>query len=128
MIPGRFEPVFHLPLTAAGKIDRNLLVSNRDLLREGAKVAGGGRGPTRMEGLLIGIWSGLLNRSGVDIMDNFFELGGNSIKGTQLINQIFRITGIEVQITDVFVHPTIWQLGILLNQLEQSQYSYIEIQ
>ncbi|UOY09327.1 amino acid adenylation domain-containing protein [Muricauda sp. SCSIO 64092] len=47
----------------------------------------------------------------IGVLDNFFELGGHSLLATRLVSMVRRQMDVDLAIRDVFVHPTISELG-----------------
>ncbi|HVG15629.1 MAG TPA: phosphopantetheine-binding protein, partial [Chitinophagaceae bacterium] len=55
------------------------------------------------------IWENILGYNGFSVKDDFFQIGGNSIKAVQLVARISRHFGVNISLTDVFIHTTIEQ-------------------
>jgi hypothetical protein len=60
------------------------------------------------------IWQKLLHLSEIQQDTDFFAAGGDSILGAMLIGSIAEITGIEMDIMDVFENPTLAQQTALI--------------
>lgn len=105
MIPEAFEVREKLPLTPAGKVDRQAL------LREGQvvprKKSDGSVLNTPMEALLGRIWCEVMEVDGVGRHDNFFDLGGHSLMALRLIAKISRAVQKDLSVRFLFVNPTI---------------------
>ncbi|MCK4120516.1 amino acid adenylation domain-containing protein [Ralstonia nicotianae] len=83
MAPHRIILLLRLPLTVAGKIDRETLAHRElgpDPIGEGAI--------TETERVLGEIWASALNRDQVPVNANFFQLGGDSLSATQVIVKV----------------------------------------
>ncbi|MER5646514.1 amino acid adenylation domain-containing protein [Streptosporangium sp. NPDC002524] len=113
LVPNEFVHVPEIPLTSAGKVDRDALAEAR-----GARAAGGEHtGPAAETD--DGEWTPTRRRVaeeivkpllGVDSLgphDHFFELGGTSIQVIQLLGKVRTIFGIEVPVVEFFDRPTI---------------------
>jgi aryl carrier-like protein len=89
MIPSRYLPLAALPLSANGKLDRNALKR----LAEQAANADAGGDDTPLPGLeqaIAGIWQAVLGCARVGRQDDFFQLGGDSLRATQIMEQLAR--------------------------------------
>ncbi|MEJ7675837.1 MAG: phosphopantetheine-binding protein [Chitinophagaceae bacterium] len=62
------------------------------------------------ESTLYAIWKNLLGHDNFGVKDDFFQVGGNSLKAVQLISRISRYFAVQIQLTEVFLQPTIEQL------------------
>ncbi|MEV0729600.1 amino acid adenylation domain-containing protein [Polymorphospora sp. NPDC050346] len=112
MVPATVVTLAELPLTASGKVDEARLPVPEP-------VRGGRDAPpeTDTERRLADIWQGLLDvdAGSVGVHDSFFNLGGNSLQATQLISRIRDGFGVTVDPRQLFVHPTLEQLGKLVD-------------
>ncbi|BCJ70074.1 hypothetical protein Prubr_70950 [Polymorphospora rubra] len=112
MVPATVVTMTELPLTASGKVDEARLPV--------PEPVGDGRDAppeTDTERRLAQIWQGLLDvdAGSVGVHDSFFNLGGNSLQATQLISRIRDGFGVSVDPRQLFVHPTLEQLGKLVD-------------
>jgi len=109
MVPTVFAIRDSLPLTANGKIDRQVLHSFEKFEREQPGFVS----PREMgEELLAGLWREVLGVSRVGVKDNFFELGGDSLIATKLISRVRKFFGIELPVRIVFEAPTVAQMAL----------------
>ena len=106
MIPAHLIELESLPLTANGKIDRKALPDPEGALHDGGYIAP----RNEREAMLAEIWADVLEVDRVGITDDFFELGGHSLLAVRLVSSIWKVFGVELQINDIFVYPTIAQL------------------
>ncbi|WP_346364369.1 non-ribosomal peptide synthase/polyketide synthase [Bosea sp. (in: a-proteobacteria)] len=107
MVPAFFVVLERLPLTAAGKVDRDAL-GRRALEAPAAidvKQSAAPRDP--VEAKLAKIWHQLLGVERVGIDDDFFGLGGHSLLATRLISRIRRELDCELPLRAVFEAPTV---------------------
>ncbi len=119
MIPSAFIPMDILPLTPAGKIDRESLRGSDwlKLVPESAFEA-----PRfSLEETLVGIWAQLLDVEPVGIHDNFFELGGNSLLMSQLVAQVNRACGVQLSLSDFFQAPTVAELATAVGRMQSNE-------
>ncbi|MDV6224614.1 condensation domain-containing protein, partial [Flavitalea sp. BT771] len=108
MVPGILVRLAELPLTASGKVDRKGLPDPEAWgpLKDGYMAPG-----TALEKTLAEIWQQLLQVGRVGIYDNFFQLGGHSLIAIQLVSKISKELGVKIEISIIFLHPTIRQLA-----------------
>ncbi len=69
---------------------------------------------TNMETDLYAIWKSVLGHDNFGINENFFKTGGNSLKAVQLVSRIATQFSIDINLTDVFLKPTIKELATLI--------------
>ena len=107
MVPSHWVPMEEIPLTANGKIDRNALPipSMTNVQKEFIAPS------NEIEKSLAEIWSSLLGVEKISVKDNFFELGGHSLLAIRVLASIRQEIGVELAITDIFEHPTIFELA-----------------
>lgn len=113
MVPGYFEWVPAIPLTANGKIDRKALPkpgAGTDSPRETVEP----RNAT--ERTLLGLWQEVLGVVKIGIHDNFFDLGGQSLKAVRLRAKIESALNATVSLRDLFARPTIAELAQTIAQ------------
>ncbi len=108
MIPSVFVTLDALPLTPNGKIDHRALPSPDTVRPESETVFVAPR--NRVEEILAGSWSQVLNVERVGIDDNFFVLGGDSIRSVQVLAKA-QERGLEVTLQQLFKYQTIRKLG-----------------
>jgi hypothetical protein len=103
MIPSAFVEMDSFPLTANGKLNKNLFAdpdfssSNSDYVEP----------TTYEEKEVCKIWSDLLGLDRVGITDDFFKIGGNSILAIQVSHRMSKVLGKDVKVADVFKYKTI---------------------
>jgi len=108
MIPSRFLLVENFPLTSNGKIDRTAL-SNYDADQQEQRQSFTAP-ETQLQRQLAKIWKSFLSIKTVGINDNFFHFGGNSILAYKLVSSIRQELHLSLQIADLFLYPTIYEL------------------
>ena len=114
MIPARFIVLSKMPLTVAGKPDRNALPipgKDRPALEQPFVPP-----VTLLEKYLTNIWTEILDIQEIGILDKFFELGGNSLLAAQFINRIQKDLKVNIFIVTIFDAPTIKTYAELLEE------------
>ncbi|MEV7190127.1 alpha/beta fold hydrolase, partial [Kitasatospora sp. NPDC093102] len=108
MVPAVVVPLADLPLTAAGKIDRQSLPSEYE--------TGPGSGEPRNshEEKLCALFSELLGTEKVGIEDDFFVLGGHSLLATRLSARIRKQFGVDMPVRTIIRYPTVAELAALV--------------
>ena len=123
MIPMVFIQLEKLPRLPIGKVDRAALPQPSGTHDElvGSYVAP----RTRIEEILVGVWTQLLPVTEIGIHDNFFELGGHSLMATQLLSRLRELFQVELPLRDLFATPTIAELAQNISTARQTQASSI---
>ncbi|MBT6053763.1 MAG: AMP-binding protein, partial [Candidatus Scalindua sp.] len=123
MLPATITILDKMPLTPSGKIDRNALP---DADHTGFFPGEEYIAPrNEIEDKLATIWGDLLDKDRIGINDNFFELGGHSLKAVRVISKIHYEFGVEVNLRNLFLYPTISGLAEVIAGTEQSAYTPI---
>ena len=121
MVPSAIIFLAQFPLTANGKLDRQLLPAPNELALSTDHTAP----ETEWEKVLCYLWQDLLGRERVGIHDDFFRLGGHSLLATQLVAKIRQSHHIELPLRTVFESPTIYQLALELGVCAHSLHHTI---
>ncbi|MBX8513358.1 amino acid adenylation domain-containing protein [Pseudomonas cichorii] len=108
MVPAAYVGLATLPLTGNGKLDRGLLPAPTasDVISRRYEAPQG-----QLESALAGLWQNLLKVEQVGREDHFFELGGHSLLAIQLISQMRQQLSIELDLAELFAHPTLADLA-----------------
>ncbi|MHC4713132.1 MAG: phosphopantetheine-binding protein [Planctomycetota bacterium] len=93
----------------------------------GAGAAAGEAGPaefvpprTPVEQKLCGIWADILAVEEVGVNDHFLYLGGDSVLAARVVSRIRMDLGIEVEMTDFLMSPTVAQLApVVANEMNE---------
>ena len=120
-------PVKRIPKTTSGKIQRHLLVQSMvdgefdAELAELAALRGSQSGAaqvrgTELEGRLRAICEAALPGKRIEIDDNLFELGASSLKLIEIHETIDRDYPGQIDLTELFDHPTIRDLAAHLQR------------
>ncbi|MEF2965785.1 amino acid adenylation domain-containing protein [Paenibacillus sp. M1] len=123
MVPAYYIQVDKLPLTANGKVNRNMLAEVKGTDNYSDKLL---EQPTGQdEEVLLNIWKKILKRDEVGTNSDFFELGGHSLKVADLVGQIYQSLNVELRIADVFKNPTVKELADYIKNIRENPYSSI---
>jgi acyl carrier protein len=118
MLPALIRQLPEMPLTANGKVDRQLL---KQITIADDEFDSSQREFTALEEMIAALWSDVLHVERVSLESNFFDLGGHSLLGMQLIGRIKELLGIEITLRVLFEAPTLNQLAAaLLNHESRS--------
>ena len=129
MVPSEFTALRQLPLTSNGKVDRVFLSQREE--RIFVNTLNYLPPSTDLEKSIAQIWKELLHLERVGIEDNFFELGGHSLLAMRVIAAIRKELEVELNIKELFIHPTIGLLarhiqklskGLLLPAIEKVKF------
>jgi len=105
MVPNKFVILESLPMTNAGKIDRQGLpapnLDRPELENEFSAPK------TMVESVLAKIWSQALGINCIGIHDSFFDLGGDSIVASRIVSAIARVFPWELTMQEFYDACTI---------------------
>ncbi len=114
MLPAWLIPLQQLPLNEHGKVNKAALPDPRSALPRNTnspvEPPAGEAART-----LLTLWEAVLESSHIGLHDNFFDLGGNSLKVIRLYNAIQEIFPDQLEIHQLFSHPTISKQSALLS-------------
>jgi amino acid adenylation domain-containing protein len=134
MIPGFFMSLDALPLTPNGKIDRKALPQpdhartdqSLQLFKEPATLAP----RDDFELIVFRVWQRVLRLEQLSVTDDFFEHGGHSLLAVRMINELTRVSGLEIPLAELFRGATIEHLAGILrgDSAPLSHRTLLEIQ
>nr|WP_233426242.1 non-ribosomal peptide synthetase [Paenibacillus massiliensis] len=124
MVPSYLIQLEQMPLTPNGKIDRKALPTPDGSLHSGAEYVAP---RTWVEAKLAEVWQDVLGLTQVGVKDNFFEIGGHSLRATTLAAKIHKELNKQLPLRRIFEAPTIEQMAVVLEQLEQVTYAAIPV-
>ncbi|MGW4341025.1 condensation domain-containing protein, partial [Rhodococcus koreensis] len=107
MVPSAIMVLDSLPLTPAGKLDRNALPAPVFAARSADIV----RPRTVTEEILLGIFRDVLGLPELSVDTSFFDLGGNSLTATQVVSRVNAALGVRIGVRDLFQSPSVAQLA-----------------
>jgi len=122
MVPRYFISLEEIPLTPNGKIDRQRLPEPAQVIASESVYV---PPSNEIETKLVVIWQEVLAVEKVGIDDNFIELGGHSLLVVSIISRIHQEFQVELQLKDVFDHPTVRELSGLIMAAEASTFSSV---
>ncbi|MCJ8268261.1 MAG: AMP-binding protein, partial [Psychrosphaera sp.] len=113
MVPHLFVEMDEFPVTNNGKTDKKALPSPNPIDLQGQYCAP--KTPTEVK--LTQIWAELLNLGADKLSANahFFEVGGHSLLSVRLVGEVRSLMGIELAIRDVFDHPKLSSMALLID-------------
>jgi amino acid adenylation domain-containing protein len=118
MIPGFFMTLDALPLTPNGKIDRKALprpdYAQIDQVSQPIEAAASIAPRDDFELIIFRVWQRTLQAERLSVTDDFFELGGHSLLAVRMINELRRVSGLEVPLAELFRGATIEHLARIL--------------
>ncbi|CAG9954856.1 unnamed protein product [Clonostachys rosea f. rosea IK726] len=121
MVPTMWLPVFQMPLTTSGKLNRRSLRLQAEAVPEASQIAyklatKSGRAPSSEgEKLLARLWAAVLHTdlALIGVEDNFFKLGGDSVSAMRLVT-LARKENISLTVASIF------QKASLLDMVQSS--------
>jgi len=66
---------------------------------------------SKLEQVLVAIWSDVLGLDAADVTANFFDLGGDSLRAAMVTNRLQYLLGATVYVITLLDHPTIRELA-----------------
>ncbi|MFA0964354.1 amino acid adenylation domain-containing protein [Roseivirga sp. BDSF3-8] len=109
MVPSYLVHLEEMPLTASGKTDRRTLA--KQVHGEQASGTEYVAPASEAEKELAAIWAEELGRKTVGIHDDYFAIGGDSIKAIRVISRANKKLEVNLEVRDLFAHPTIAALA-----------------
>ncbi len=106
MLPNAFVYFDEFPLNNAGKVDMNALKQQIKVAVTAQKEKEIVAPTTEYEKHILTIFEEVLLHKPLSITDSFFEFGGNSLKAIQVVSEVYKVTGITIDVRDVFDHST----------------------
>ncbi|MFC6010320.1 amino acid adenylation domain-containing protein [Nocardia lasii] len=101
LVPAAVVVLDHLPLSAAGKLDRHALPAPEFTTRTYREPT------TELERTVAEIFAEVLGADRVGADDNFFDLGGNSLLATRLTARLSAAVDTRVPVRVLFAAPTV---------------------
>jgi len=120
MAPSYFVFLDSLPLTTAGKVDRQALPRPQAVSRN-LYVAP----RTGLEQSLARIWQEALAADHVGLDDNFFDLGGHSLLVARVRFALREELGRDVALVDFFTYPTVRTLAQRLEDTAEKKHAVV---
>ena len=118
MVPAAYVRLESLPLTNHGKLDRKRLPAPDGNTYSASQYK---EPQSETEARLAAIWREVLEVEKVGRRDNFFELGGHSLLAITMIARVQEALGLEVEVGDVFEHPSLSEFAGKISAGRQAQ-------
>ena len=130
MVPRTFLPVYQMPLTSTGKLNRRQLrtqaamLSWDDMKAHRVSQSAPRRPSSSKEALLQKTWAQVLNQpvDEISVTESFFHLGGDSVSAMQ-VGAHCLVAGYLVSVADIFQFPTIAELAQSMQRTASGQHS-----
>ncbi|MBN5132530.1 AMP-binding protein, partial [Stenotrophomonas maltophilia] len=123
LVPVAFVALPSLPLTPAGKLDRNALPVPNIAPTTVAYLPP----ETEVESVVAEVWQNLLSVERVGRYDNFFVLGGHSLLAARAVVRLKEVLQVEVEVRDLFTAPQLSTFADLLLERQLSQFDATEL-
>ncbi|MDQ2837206.1 MAG: AMP-binding protein [Actinomycetota bacterium] len=107
------------PKLRNGKLDRQRLLDsavNRPESIDEAAPVDRAVPATEAERIVIQAYERVLAVSGVTADGHFFGLGGHSLAAAEVVDSIFRVTGVRLEMSAVFAAPVVRELAALVDK------------
>jgi amino acid adenylation domain-containing protein len=112
MVPSVFHRLEALPRTATGKLDRKALsIIDVSALSDDCPYVAP---RTEVEKMLCEIWAQVLGKKQIGTQETFWDAGGHSLLATQMLEQVRRVCGIELEVRHLFEGPTVKALAEII--------------
>ena len=112
LVPQHLVRLPGLPLTPHGKVDHRLLASQAQPAR--TEHAGPAVTAAATDLTILAIFREVLGRPELGLDDDFFAAGAQSLQAIAVVRRL-RETGLEVQISDLYRHPSAAALAVILS-------------
>ncbi|RZI95631.1 MAG: amino acid adenylation domain-containing protein, partial [Microbacterium sp.] len=113
MVPSAVVVLDEIPLTTAGKLDRNALPEPDFDSLHGDMV----EPRTPIEELVAGVLADVLGLAKISVVESFFDLGGNSLVATKAVARLNAAAGTRLGVRELFDAPTVERLAVKLAEL-----------
>jgi len=123
MVPSYYVKLAQMPVTVNGKVDRRRLPSISSITRGGDVELQ--QAQTDTERGLVSIWEKILDRTDIGVTSSFFHLGGHSLKAVQMLSRIYEEFHVRIDLSTIFRHPSIRELGKVLEDSRPDDYHHI---
>jgi amino acid adenylation domain-containing protein len=128
MVPALYVPLRSFPLTASGKVDRKTLPKPEEVVTELGEAFAAPADDLELK--LVTIWEEVLGRKHIGVRDDFFELGGDSLTAVNLVLQIEKQLGRDLNLPAIVGAPTVEAQARLLRKgaLTAQQLNVVALQ
>ena len=122
MCPAYFMNIPAMPLTVNGKLNKKQLPKPGTNSQENESFVAP---ETPTEKRLAAIWEEVLDKDRISVLENFFKIGGHSLRATKVISRIHQELGVNADLKDLFLMPTIKELAQELDKADKKAYQNI---
>ena len=124
-VPAYFVCLERIPLNVNGKVDRKILpVPDITHLSASKDVVAP---QNELEQNIHDIWSEYLDLDTVSTDGNFFDLGGHSLTMSRIAGRLEQLTGLTIQLSQLFDEQTIQEQAQLILNLQLSSIDEAEL-
>jgi amino acid adenylation domain-containing protein len=130
MVPAAIVGLRTMPRTPNGKIDRQALRQQKDLVPQAAETRNSAQDGARdlLEQWLANIWSHRLGVADVTRDAHFFEdLGGHSLAAFEIFAEIEARLGVAMLLATLFKAPTVAQLAAAVRRLKWKEPKHLRL-
>jgi amino acid adenylation domain-containing protein len=121
MLPAAFVVLDALPLTANGKLDRELLPMPK-------RTAPGKAPPlTKTEHRLAEIWKSILGLDEIEKTADFFALGGHSLLALRLLALVEKEFGRRIGLAALFKSPSIESFALVVESGDERRFDFRQV-
>ncbi len=124
MVPWYYVELEKIPLTSNGKVNRSGLPNPQEQDPGGSEYVGP---RNEMELRVSEIWQSILSIERISVVDDVFELGANSLSVGAFVNRLHRELDFQLGIREVFLHPTVEAIAIMLETISRSGFEWIQV-
>jgi amino acid adenylation domain-containing protein/FkbM family methyltransferase len=117
MVPADFVLLASLPLTSAGKLDRDALPAPAAVACGSQPGPGAAAPQSAVEELVAALWSEVIGVERVGRLDDFFGLGGHSLLATRMLSRLRDELAVEVPLSALFEAPALAGFAAVVEDL-----------
>jgi Condensation domain/AMP-binding enzyme/Phosphopantetheine attachment site/AMP-binding enzyme C-terminal domain len=117
MVPSMLIKLDRVPLTPAGKVNREIL--RQSLPRRGIDAED--QPQTATEALLADLWSESFELPGIARHDDFFDLGGDSLIAAVVAARVHAELEVQLNLSVFAYHPTLAELAGIIDKMKQTR-------
>ncbi len=118
MVPSELVWMERLPVTSSGKIDRRALAALPRPSRTGDTSPPEAVEAESLESSVQALFRSLLRRPSVNPSDDFFSLGGDSLKATQLHQQLESLSGLAIPLEELIRDSTVTGITAFVRRMK----------
>lgn len=127
MVPQHFSHLAEFPMTANYKVDRKQLAAQGQQWLSNQNRSADAVARDDLDLSLIAVWEKVLGIKGIGLDDNFFAMGGHSLLALKLVEEMRKVSGLELASTALFEHYTIRTLREHAGQESKQAASVVKL-